>query len=89
MGFSTDPQITDLDITVLEDDENFFPTYNPVPVADAESVPMDSAIGTQLDKLGPAIGGVSTVRELNGRVIQDDERPKTVATDFLTDAGIV
>jgi len=88
MGFGTDPQIRRQDLVVLEDDRDYFPTYNPAPFAHAATAER-LGLGTQLNRVGPAIDGVDAMRQLNGRVILDGEEPQTVARSFLRSNGLI
>ncbi|MDG5776262.1 glycine betaine ABC transporter substrate-binding protein [Haloarculaceae archaeon H-GB2-1] len=90
MGFTTDPQIHSMDLQPLEDDESFWPWYNPVPcVSGTDTLEANPDVKTQLNKLGPAIGDASKMRELNGRVVLDGKSSQTVARDFLTEEGLI
>lgn len=88
MGFGTDPQIRRQGLVVLEDDRDYFPTYNPAPFAHAPTAER-LGLGTHLDRLGPAIDGVEEMRRLNGRVILNGEEPQTVARSFLRSSGLI
>jgi osmoprotectant transport system substrate-binding protein len=89
MGFTTDPQIVDLDLAVLADDRSFFPPYNPAPMANTAAVERTPGMADALASLGPAVGGRDQMRALNARVVLDGEAPRTVATDFLRTEGLV
>jgi glycine betaine/choline ABC-type transport system substrate-binding protein len=88
MGFDTDPHILRQSLAVLSDDEDYFPTYNPAPVAHAETSER-TGLGQYLDRLGPALGGVETIRRLNGRAVLDDEEPRAIARSFLEQEGLI
>jgi osmoprotectant transport system substrate-binding protein len=89
MGFSTDPQIPELDLAVLADDRSFFPPYNPAPMANTASVERTPGMADALDPLGPAIGGCEEMRSLNARVVLGDATPREVAADFLRTEGLI
>ena len=81
--FTTDGRIAALDLTVLEDDEGFFPLYNVAPVFTKE---VFEQYGTALRELFNPISEALTqeaMTELNKRVSADGESPETVAQDFL------
>lgn len=88
MVFTTDGRIGALDLHVLEDDENFFPEYNP-----ALSVRMEVAEQHPefVDLANEIIGSIDfdTMRELNLRVDEEGELPADVARDHLNEAGII
>ena len=86
--FATDGQIGNQDLTVLEDDKQFFPSYN-LAVAmrteayEANSEPLEELFGTISAELTD-----DKLSELNGRVDIDGEAPRDVAADFLDEIGI-
>lgn len=87
MVFTTDGRIEALDLAVLEDDESFFPEYNPalsVRVEVAEEHP------ELVDLANDIIESIDfdTMRQLNLRVDQEGELPADVARDHLEEAGI-
>ena len=81
MGFSTDPELTDL--VTLTDDQSFFPTYNPVPIVSQrvlEELPdAEARFGTLTDHLD----SVQVMRDLISRVTVDGESPHVVAQSVL------
>lgn len=89
MAFATDPRISAYDLHVLEDDEKFFPIYNPAPMIRDEVLDAVPEIESILDKLGPAIDGEEVMQELNAKVTLNGENPRIVAQDFLQENGIV
>lgn len=89
MGFLTDPQILELGLEPLVDDENFWPVYAPAPVVRTPLVEEHPELVTELDQLGSLIEDDATMRELNGRVILDDESIEAVATSFLEANAVI
>lgn len=88
MVFTTDGRIGALDLEVLEDDEAFFPEYNPAltirtEVADEHPEAMD--LGNEIMKSLD----FETMRELNLRVDEEGELPEEVAEDHLRNEGII
>lgn len=88
MVFTTDGRIGALDLEVLEDDEAFFPEYNPAlsirqEVADQhpEALELGNEIMDSLD--------FETMRDLNLRVDEEGELPEDVAEDHLRNEGII
>ncbi|WP_327053796.1 glycine betaine ABC transporter substrate-binding protein [Halomicrococcus gelatinilyticus] len=88
MGFNTNPQIIKYDLQVLEDDEKFFPVYNPAPVVRSKALKDASAIEKPLNDLAAALD-TETIRGLNKKVSIDEKESKTVAEDFLTENGLI
>jgi osmoprotectant transport system substrate-binding protein len=87
--FQTDPLIAANDLTVLEDDQDFFPVYNLGMTMREETY---SANAEAYDTLFGAITDLldnETMTELNGAVDIDAENPADVAREFLVDNGII
>lgn len=87
--FQTDPLIAAEDLTVLEDDQNFFPVYNLAMTVreDAYSEHSDA-----YDELFGAITDLldnDAMRDLNARVDLEGMEPEQVARDFLVENGII
>ncbi|MBW3660686.1 MAG: ABC transporter substrate-binding protein [Gemmatimonadetes bacterium] len=68
VGNSTDGQIAALDLVVLEDDRDFFPPYQAVPVVRRETLESHPPVWTALQELEGAIS-TEAMRELNRRVV--------------------
>jgi osmoprotectant transport system substrate-binding protein len=86
--FATDGQIRTQDLTVLEDDQQFFPPYNLAVTMRTEAY---EANAEELEELFGQISGELTddrLIELNSRVDVDGEDPRDVAGDFLADIGV-
>ncbi len=87
--FTTDGRISGLDLTVLEDDESFFPLYNPSPVFRKE---VYDEYGDSLDELFDPISEALTDEEmiaLNEEVSVNLAQPEDVAEEWLTDQGLI
>lgn len=87
--FTTDGRIAALDLTVLADDQNFFPLYNVAPIFQDEEF---SQYGAALQELyGPVVEALDndTMSQLNARVSAEGERPGAVAQDFLQSNGFI
>lgn len=81
--YTTDGRVGGLDLTVLEDNDNFFPLYSAAPVFRSE---IYDEYGQALDELFAPVTDLLTqekMTELNARVSSDNERPEAVAQDFL------
>ncbi|WP_049896557.1 ABC transporter substrate-binding protein [Natrialba chahannaoensis] len=87
IAYSTNAQLATYNLELLEDDEYFWPAYNPIPVIAADKSTPD--IRDELNRIGPAIGGPGTMQELNARVDVDGEDPQDVANSFLSDQGLI
>ncbi|WP_049907545.1 glycine betaine ABC transporter substrate-binding protein [Haloferax elongans] len=89
MGFATNPQILVYGLETLDDDENFFPVYNPVPIGRKETFEKHPEIRTVLSKIGPALKDNETMQALNKQVALDGADPQVVAREFLTSEGVI
>ena len=87
--FATDGQIAGNDLTVLEDDKQFFPPYNIAPTMKTEVYSQNAA---KYDELFGAISAEltdETLTALNAQVDVDGEDPADVAQQFLEEKGLV
>jgi osmoprotectant transport system substrate-binding protein len=86
--FTTDGRIKALDLTVLEDDKNFFPVYNVAPVI-RQTVLDDHP---DLEKLFAPVSKKLTNKvllDLNAQVDVDGKDPTEVAQNWLTEEGFL
>jgi osmoprotectant transport system substrate-binding protein len=86
--FTTDGRIKALDLTVLEDDKNFFPVYNVAPVLRKEVLDANP----DLEKLFAPVAEKLTNKvllDLNAQVDVDGRDPTDVAMDWLKKEGFV
>lgn len=86
---STDGRIAALDLAVLEDDENFFPLYNPALTMRQETF---EEHGEQLEDLFVPVSEAlttETLQTLNAAVDVDGEDPASVAEDWLGEEGFI
>lgn len=87
--FTSDGRIAALDLTVLEDDEGFFPLYNPSPVFTAD---VYDKYGDELDEIFDPISEALTQDAMNGmnkQVSVDLMQPDQVAEDWLKDNDFI
>lgn len=86
--FATDGRIAALDLVVLEDDQNFFPVYNP-------AVTVREEVYEEWPQLGDLFADVTapldteTMQELNARVDDGGEFPEEVAEAWLSEQGLI
>lgn len=85
---STDGRVSAQHLTVLRDDKNFFPIYNPAitirtPIADKypQLEQLFAPIAAKLDS--------ATLTELNKKVSVDGQKPNQVARDWLKSTGFI
>jgi osmoprotectant transport system substrate-binding protein len=78
-----------LDLTVLEDDEGFFPLYNPSPIFVDE---VFSQYGQAIEELFNPISEELTqeaMTEMNAQVSAEGQRPEDVAQEFLESNSLI
>ncbi|MBA2634445.1 MAG: glycine betaine ABC transporter substrate-binding protein [Chloroflexi bacterium] len=86
--FATDGRIAGLGLTVLEDDEEFFPSYLPALNVRQEVLDANPALADLFAPVAEALDN-ETMTALNARVDVDGEEPADVATAFLEEAGLM
>jgi osmoprotectant transport system substrate-binding protein len=86
-GFSTDWQIADSKLAVLDDDKHLFPPYYLVPVVRQDTLAKNPKIAEVLNKISPLLNN-ENMRSLNAAVERDKKEPKEVAEEFLKEQGI-
>ncbi len=84
--FTTDGRIAALDLVVLEDDKDYFPLYNGVPVT---SVEYDEANPGVLEALAPLAKTLTipVMLDLNTRLSAEGQSEEVIAHDYLIEAG--
>ncbi len=88
MAFATDGEIQDYKLTVLADDKNYFPIYNPAPVIRAEVLEMYPEVKMILSEIGASLD-TATMTRLNYRVNVNGEKPEAVAKSWLNGVGLI
>ena len=91
--YTTDGQIAEYGLVLLEDDLGFFPVYEASPLARADALAAHPSLGPALESLAGKIDD-ATMQELNGRVDLEGRSPRAIARDALArmdliDAGAV
>jgi len=86
-GFSTDWQIAQNKLVVLEDDKHLFPPYYLVPVVRQDALGKNPKIAEVLNKISPLLN-TENMRDMNAKVDRDKEEPADVAAEFLKAQGI-
>ncbi|MEI4271741.1 glycine betaine ABC transporter substrate-binding protein [Klenkia sp. LSe6-5] len=86
--FTTDGRIESLDLTVLEDDRQFFPAYNVAPVIYTQTLEAHPEVADVFAEITPLITD-DVMIELNRRVDVDGEEPVDVALDWMRSEGLV
>ena len=87
-GFTTDGQIAELGLTVLEDDLEFFPVYEAAPLVRADALVRFPDLRGVLDQLGGKLDE-ETMRRLNAQVDLELLSPRAVARAELASLGLI
>lgn len=85
-GFTTDWQIADSKLAVLDDDKALFPPYYLVPVVRQDALAKNPKIAEVLNKVSPLLNN-ENMRDLNAAVERDRKEPAEVAGEFLKANG--
>ncbi len=88
MGFATDGKIEALDLVNLEDDQKFFPVYNPSPVVREEVLEEYPEIEELLGEIAPMLD-TDTMINLNFLVDIEGYEPDEVAEEWLMEEGLI
>lgn len=88
VGFNTNPKIVKFDLTVLEDDEQFFPVYNPAPLVNQDALESAPSIEEPLNAIGPTLS-TDKIRSLNKNVSIDGGDAQQTAREFLSNEGLI
>lgn len=87
-SFSTDGLLKRFDLTVLEDDKQFFPPYYAVPIVSNETLQKHPELEDVLNALSGKITD-EVMQELNYLADVEKQRPEKVARDFLIEEGLI
>ena len=85
---TTDGTLESQGLVVLEDDKQIQPAQNLVPAVASDFLEENPDVADILDPLMAALT-TENLTELNGRVAVDREKPEDVASDFLTEQGLL
>jgi osmoprotectant transport system substrate-binding protein len=88
VGFLTDGQLTSDELTVMDDEKNIWPFYNPAPVVRSNVLEENPEMEDLLNEVTASLD-VEKMRELNGRVDLDQEDPEDVAREHLEEEGLL
>ena len=87
-AFSTDGLLKKFGLTVLEDDQHFFPPYYAVPVIRSEVLEAHPELEDLLGQLGAVLTD-DVMGTLNYQVDEENQDPETVAKTFLQEQGLI
>ncbi len=86
--YTTDGQIADYGLVILDDDLQFFPVYQAAPLANAASLSAHQGFGAVLDALAGRINA-DEMRDLNRKVDSEGRSPRAVARDALARMNLI
>jgi osmoprotectant transport system substrate-binding protein len=86
--FTTDGRIKSLGLTVLEDDEGFFPAYNVAPVLSTATLDRYPQLEGIYDQISPKLTD-AVLRKLNYEVDVAGQEPADVAFDWMVQEGFI
>ena len=86
--FTTDGRLESLDLTVLEDDQGYFPAYNMAPVVLTATLQEHPEVADVFGQITPLLTDEVMIG-LNGRVDVGGEDPADVAYDWMRSVGLV
>lgn len=87
-SYSTDGQLQDYDLTVLEDDLAFFPPYHAMPIVRKDVMEKYPELEEILNLLAGKIDEAA-MQEMNGKVDNDGIKVDAVAKEFLENSGLL
>lgn len=87
-AYSTDSELQQYALKVLEDDKNLFPPYQGAPLLRKETVEKYPEIVRVLNKLGGKISD-DQMRKMNYQVNVEGQSPNEVAINYLKEAEII
>ncbi|WP_156450386.1 glycine betaine ABC transporter substrate-binding protein [Sporosarcina sp. HYO08] len=87
-SYTTDGQLQDYDLRVLEDDKSYFPPYHALPLVRKETLEIYPEIEEVLKKLEGMINE-EAMQKMNAKVDNDGMMVETVAHDFLVESGLI
>jgi len=86
--FTTDGRIPALDLTTLEDDQEFFPLYNLTEVIQEDLLEAHPELEEIFAELNPLLTN-EVMLDLNSQVDVEGKEPALVARDWLREVGLV
>lgn len=86
--FATDGRILSLDLTVLEDDRQYFPAYNGSAVYKGQTLEESPELAGIMDQIMPRLDN-ETLQELNAQVDVEGREPVDVAYDWMVEEGFI
>jgi osmoprotectant transport system substrate-binding protein len=88
VAFATDGRISAFDLTILQDDQGFFPNYMLAPVVRLTTLERHPTLKTVLERLSAQLD-TRTMAALNAAVDLQGRKVEDVAFEFLQDHGLL
>lgn len=88
MGFATDGRIKGMGLLMLEDDQNFFPVYNPAPVVKKETAEKYPELETIFLPLAEKLD-TAAMTEMNFQVGSEHKSVEDVSKTWLKSVGLL
>ncbi len=88
MGFATDGRIAAFGFTILEDDKNYFPTYNPSPVVREDALEKYPELKEVFQPLSKHLT-TTEMQKLNAEVDLENKDEEKVAREWLKANGLI
>ncbi|MEM8685905.1 MAG: glycine betaine ABC transporter substrate-binding protein [Pseudomonadota bacterium] len=86
--YTTDGQIPDFDLKILQDDLQFFPVYQAAPLARADALSRHANLGGAIGALAGKIDA-ALMQKLNARVEVEGRSAESVARNALLELGLI
>ena len=86
--FATDGRISAFNFRVLEDDQGFFPNYAIAPVVRTDTLEENPGLADPLNALSSKLDD-ATMQRLNAEIDVDKKTIEEVASDFLSQNGLI
>lgn len=86
--FTTDGRIKALDLTVLEDDKQYFPAYNAAAVFNTKTLEQYPELEEAYDQVAEKLNN-ETMMELNFKVDVEGQEPSQVACNWMVEEGFI
>ena len=87
-SYTTDGQLQEFDLRVLEDDKSYFPPYHALPLVREETLKEYPELEEVLKSLAGMINE-EAMQKMNGKVDNDGMMVEQVAHDFLVESGLI
>lgn len=88
VGYGTDGRISKYGLSIIEDDENFFPSYNVAPIIKGSFQKKYPECFDAMNLLGGILSD-NEMQKLNLRGSDGNANPREAAREYLEGAGLI